>query len=383
MEDNKYLDGVLDGPATGNMEEEIQVVSLARAAARVVQRQLIHDRGTICIEEYRKFKEWEGRHKEQFDKESSKFTGVSGFIEDEEGWEPVRKKLEEERFERIKKRWDTIKSRIATLDRTQERVLAEIATAGESNRYCERCNVFYRPFAFDDIGCTETDCISHEKCIHCLRKVWVPDAYVKALPVGIKLHNGLGRSIGLRDVCEKPSLSEPLPDPQITTSVHCRWCNAKFCKNHIMRHHDSCGANKPQRCGYRPPPPPEFLRGGFDANIIGESPCVPGHCGKIIPPGEELFTCYEKGPWRKPLARFRNPHFAMSWCGTTCCKDCVTICDRPVSEQNRDYSRDQVCGQARCIQCAREDPRCFGWCCTMLEQDDVCIEWMNNPHNRA
>lgn len=99
------------------MKEEIQVVSLARAAARVVQSQLIHDRGTICIEEYRKLMEWEKKHREQFDKESSKFRNVSGFIEDEEGWEPVRKKLEEERYERNKERWDTIKSRIATLDR--------------------------------------------------------------------------------------------------------------------------------------------------------------------------------------------------------------------------------------------------------------------------
>ena len=111
----------------GSMDEKDvknRVDSLARAAARVVQSQLIHDRGTICIEEYRKLKEWEDKHREQFDKESSKFSSVSGFIEDEEGWEPVRKKLEEERFERIQKRCDTIKSRIATLDRTQERALA-------------------------------------------------------------------------------------------------------------------------------------------------------------------------------------------------------------------------------------------------------------------
>lgn len=366
-------------------EKEVKnrVDSLARAAARVVQSQLIHDRGTICIEEYRKLKEWEDKHREKFDKESSKFRNVSGFIEDEEGWEPVRKKLEEERFERIQKRWDTIKSRIATLDRTQERALAEIATAGESNRYCERCNAFYDPVAFDAIGCTEPACQSHEECIHCLRRVWVPVDYVKDLPEGMKLDEGFGGGTNLRDLCELPSYSEPRPEPQITTSVHCRWCNAKFCKNHIMPHYESCVTHQPRRCGYRPPPPPEFLRGGIDVNIIGESPCVPGHCGKIISPGDVIFTCYEKGPWRKPLARFRNPHFAMAWCGTTCCKDCVTICNGPVSEHNRDYSKDRLCGQARCIQCAREDPRCFGWCCTHTEQDDVCVEWMNNPHNHA
>lgn len=352
------------------MEEEIQVVSLARAAARVVQSQLIYDRGTICIEEARKFKEWEVKHEERFHKESGKL---------------VQEKLWEERCERKKERWDIIKSRIATLDREQEIALAEIAKAGESNRYCERCNVFYRPMSFDAtcIGCTEPGCRSHEECIHCLRRVWVPDDYVKALPEGIKLDDGLPFITGLRDICGNPTYSEPLPDPQITTSVHCRWCNAKFCKNHIIRHHDSCGAHQPRRCGYRPPPPQEFLRGGFDANVIGESPCVPGHCGKIIPPGEEIFTCYEIGLWRKPLARFRNPHSAMSWCGTTCCKDCVTICDRPVAEYNRDYSRDELCGQARCIQCVREDPRCFGWCCTIIEQNEVCIEWMKNPHNHV
>jgi hypothetical protein len=85
-------------PATDAAMEEgggtNPIDSLARGAAKVVQRQLIHDRGTIYIEEHQKLDEWEKEYESYAENELRKFRN-SGEEDDSE----VHKKIWDKRHE--------------------------------------------------------------------------------------------------------------------------------------------------------------------------------------------------------------------------------------------------------------------------------------------